>query len=459
MQPRDHDPIRQPARRHALPLALLVVFIASACGQGAAPSTGPTSTPGVSRSPAPSATVTAPVAIDLARADVPRASADPAAAQTAADSINAFGFDLYRAVAAASPNAVFSPTSIALALAMARAGAATQTAAQMDRVLHSGGLQQQEAGLDALDQALTSRNQTVRIDDTDLPIALRIANAPFAQRDMPLETPYLEALATWFGAGVQLVDYERDTEAARLAINGWVDGQTEHRIPELLARGVITPDTRLTLVNAIYLKAPWQIPFLPEATAPAPFTRADGSKVSVPTMAEAMTLGYGAGPGWRAVELPYLGGQLALTIVVPDELSVFERALDAAAFDRITGSLTAHEVDVALPKFSVKAATDLATQLTGLGMPQAFDPDHADFSGITSRERLFITNVVHQANIDVDEKGTTAAAATAVSMAASAAPAGRVTFRIDRPFVFAVRDVPTGAILFLGRVTDPSVAP
>ena len=386
---------------------------------------------------------------------MPRAAVSPADATAAAASIDAFGLDLLRALARGD-NTVVSPASIAIAVAMAQAGAAGETASQMNAVLHGAG-SGSGAGINALDQALAARNGTFTdAEGHDLTVALRVANTPFAQAGMTLEPSYLDALASRFGAGLRLVDYRRDPEAARNLINAWVKSQTEGRIPRLLAPGILDTLTRLTLVNAIYLKAPWQVPFDAELTGPSPFTLAGGSTVDVPTMAGGLQqLRYAEGSGWKAVELPYAGGSLAMTIVVPDDLAAFVQHLDAAQFGQITGALAAREVELWLPRFAIRAETDLARTLSALGMPLAFDPQLADFSGITADERLYISAVVHQANISVDEKGTEAAAATAVAMAASAMPADSVTLRLDRPFLFAVRDAPTGAILFLGQVTDP----
>jgi serpin B len=220
---------------------------------------------------------------------------------------------------------------------------------------------------------------------------------------------------------------------------------------------VLTRATRLALVNAVYLKAPWQTPFAVDSTKQGTFRRADGSSVQVPFMAATESLRFASGDGWRAVEIPYVGGSLAMTVVVPDDIAAFERALAADSFATIVDALAPAQVALALPRFGIETRTELAPILASLGMPSAFD-DRADFSGITTAERLLISNVVHQANIDVDEKGTEAAAATAVVMRATAMPAEPVVLRADRPFLFAIRDVPTGAILFLGRVGDPSIA-
>jgi serpin B len=395
--------------------------------------------------------------VGVAQAEVPRASASPADAIEAGAALDAFGLDLYRALSPGQTNMVFSPTSITLALAMARAGARGQTAAEMDAVMHALASDEHAGWLNALDQALASRSGTSTDDSgQDLPVTLRIANAPFAQQGMPLEAAYLETLAARYGAGLRLVDYRSATEEARQVINAWVDERTEQRIPELLAQGVLTPATRLALVNAIYLKAPWQTPFAVEATQEGAFTRADGSTVEVPFMATTASFPYASGDGWQALEIPYLGGSLALTLILPDDLAGFERTLTPDGLVAITSSLTSTQVALALPKFGIETKAELATILAALGMPTAFG-DGADFSGITTAEQLAISNVIHQANIDVDEKGTEAAAATAVVMRATAMPSEPLTVSVDRPFLFALRDVPTGAIVFLGRVGDPSL--
>ena len=428
-------------------------LLVAACSPAA--TTAPGSSPGPTGSPGPVPTGIAGVTV--ARADVPRASTDPAAAIDAGAAVTAFGLELYRAIDPGAPNTVFSPTSIALALALARAGARGQTAAEMDAVMHDLAADDNATWLNALDQALAARSGTFAdASGQRLEIALRIANAAFAQRGMPLEDAYLDALASRHGAGVQLVDYVTATEAARGAINRWVADQTEQRIPELLVPGVLTPLSRLTLVNAIYLKAPWLMPFDSAETEPGPFTRADGSTVDVPMMSVSDAMRTASGAGWTAVEIPYLGGDLAMTVIVPADLAAFETSLTAEALSGILVALGAAQVNLALPRFSIETKASLADVLAALGMPTAFG-DGADFSGITLAEQLQIADVIHQANIDVDEEGTEAAAATAVVMEMSALPAEPVTVRVDRPFLYLVRDLPTGAVLFMGRVGDPSI--
>jgi serine protease inhibitor len=396
--------------------------------------------------------------VGLALAAVPRASADPGDAALAARAANAFAFDLLRKAIPAGKNGVLSPTSVALALAMARAGARGQTAAQMDAVLREVASDPHAGWLNALEQALATRSGTFK--DTagkDTNVTLRIANAPFAQRDLAFVPAYLDALASRYGAGIRLVDFKKDPEAARAAVNAWVKDETEQRIPELIAKGTVDDLTRLILVNAIYLKAAWRTAFLESATAPARFVRLDGSTIDVPTMQETADLSYAAGPGWKAVELPYVGDSLAMTVIVPDDLASFEAALDGPGFDAITTALQPTSVRLSFPKFGLETMADVGDVLKALGMPDAFNKDLADFSGMTTADRLYISAVIHQANLDVDEQGIEASAATAVVLGTTSMPVDQVTFQVDHPFLFALRDTKTGAILFLGRVAEPAI--
>jgi serpin B len=281
-------------------------------------------------------------------------------------------------------------------------------------------------------------------------------------------------------------------EAARRTINAWVSRQTEHRIPELLLPPNVTTDTRLYLVNAMYLKANWLHPFQDDGTANRAFRRLDGSSVNVPTMQVRgeQDIPYLSGTGWKATELRYRGrgetNPLAMTLIVPDDLATFEDRLTATGLASITTSLTkelkrlredihvssqpddcgsyAYSLRLFMPKFSIDTRSELGLALAALGMPLAFDPDRADFTGIhvpdATGASISISDVIHQANIDVDEKGTTAAAATAIGMDTGGCtgpqPAKEVTFRLDKPFLFVLRDLETGAVLFMGRVVDPA---
>jgi serpin B len=390
------------------------------------------------------------------RANTPRlpANADP---QPAAAGINAFGLDLYAQLANGNGNLVFSPASIELALAMLRPGARGETARQMDAAMHSVGSDQMAAAISALQAALDSRSGTYKDDQgNDVPVTLRIANSAFAQHGLTIEQAYLAALSARFDAGVRLVDFATDPDAARKLINDWVSQQTEQRIEGLLGPGSIDELTRLVLANAIYLKAPWQTQFSKDSTSTQPFTTADGQTVQVPMMSSQQTTAYAEGPGWQAVDLPYVGGDLSMTIILPDDLAAFEQSLTADSLDSIIGKLSSTEVQLSLPKFNLETKTNLPQQLSALGMPLAFDAQQADFSGITTDQKLSVSDVIHQANITVDEAGTEAAAATAIVVGITALPSKIARMDVNHPFLFALRDDPTGTILFLGRVTDPS---
>jgi serpin B len=438
-----------------LPVLLLTAVLAAACGS-ASPSPTPGGSTAASQSPTASAQAAADIELAVANG-VARLKTDPAAAKQAATALNAFGVDLYAKIRTTDGNLVVSPASIALALSMARAGAKGTTATEMDKVFHDLAADTNADWIASLDASLADRTGTFADQSgQQQKVTLRIANANFAQRGFPLEADYLKALAERFGAGVQLVDYATAPETARKAINGWVADKTEQRIKELLAQGTVDEMTRLVLVNAIYLKAAWLTPFDKDLTQPFPFHRADGTTVAVPMMHTGGELAYAKGSGWQAVALPYVGQQLSMLVIVPDNLATFEAGFSAATLASITDGLATREVILGLPKFGTETKTGLADVLTKLGMPSAFSAKTADFSGISKADQLFISAVIHQANIDVDEAGTTAAAATAAVMAGTAAPTDTVTLTVDRPFLFAVRDNVTGAVLFLGRITNPT---
>lgn len=402
-----------------------------------------------------------PGSFDLVMADVARAEPDPAEAAAAAQAGAQLGFDILAALEDDGGNLAISPYSIQVALAMARAGARGETLEEMNAVLHVSPAADYDAGMNALDQLLLSRAGEFEIgDDQTVTLELATANSLWGQRGFEFEQEFLDRLARDFGAGMRLVDYVAATEDARRAINGWVSDQTRERIPELIPDGVLDDLTRLVLTNAVYLNAPWLFPFDPDATEDGAFTRLDGSTVAVPMMHHDRNFQYAAGPGYAAIELPYAGQGLAMLIIVPDE-GEFESVLsglDAAEVAATAGSLTTHQVTLAMPRFEFRTQSPLKDVLIGLGMEAAFDPTRADFSGITLDATDFhITDVLHEAFISVDEEGTEAAAATAVIAGVTSLPPP-AELRIDRPFFFAIRDTESGALLFIGRVTDPTAS-
>lgn len=395
-----------------------------------------------------------PAAAQEVRSGAARASADPSAAADLRPALDAFAVDLYRALARQDGNLVLSPYSVAVALAMTRAGALGPTADEMDRVLHASVSKGLDPGFNALEQALAKRPGKYKVDDQELDLELSTANRLWGQKDFQFEAPFLDRLAVYYGAGMQIVDYKTAPEPARKTINDWVATRTRDRIKDLIPEGVIDQLTRLVLTNAIYLKASWLHKF--DDAAPAPFHRADGSDVQAPLMHLSEALRYGSGDGYRAVELPYAGG-LSMVAIVPDagKLSALEKGLDGARLRTVIDGLKGTQVNLWLPKFKFRSKALLKDVLGELGMPLAFTGD-ADFSGMTRQERLEIADVIHEGFIALDEKGTEAAAATAVVMRATAAPAEPVELRIDRPFLFLIQDQATGAILFMGRVLDPT---
>lgn len=415
------------------------------------------------------ATTPASAAVRTVFGTVPRAAPVAAAGPGASALVRAFSADLYRQLAARPGNLVCSPYSVAVALAMTRTGARGRTATEMDSVLHVDSLHpgtdpvtRLGTGFDALTRAVDSRAGTHRnaLSKT-AHIDLHVANSLWGQSGEHWERAFLDDLSRWFGTGLQTVDYIHAAEAARVAIDHWVSAHTAGRIPQLIPSGVLDDMTRLVLVNAIVLTAPWDLPFEKAATVPVPFTRADGSRVRVPMMhnsSQADQL-YTRGDGWQAVDLPYAGRQLAMTLVLPDpgRLAAVEAALTGPGLRSMTSGFRTRWVQVSMPRWTSRTSADLVHPLSSLGMATAFT-SQADFTGMTTQEPLYIKAALHQAWIEVDEQGTKAAAATAIVGEALSLRVGpHVVLDFDRPFLWVIHDVATGAPLFLGRVTDPSV--
>ena len=398
-------------------------------------------------------------ASELLKSDAPRATVEPAAATGAATSLNLFSADLFAVLARTEGNLVFSPYSAAVALAMTRNGATGETLDQMSTVLHADQAGDLDAGLNAIDQALATRPGEYRWMDKTVELQLATANQLWGQREYPFHDAFLDKLAANYGAGMRLVDYIKATEDAREAINTWVSDQTRERIPELIPEGVLNSDTRLVLTNAIYLNAPWMHRFNKDATAPGPFTRLDGSTVEAQLMRLSEELRYAKGTGYQAVELPYVDGSLSMLVIVPEsgEFADFQSRFAAATLETIVSDLKTAQVKLAFPRFEYRTQASLKDALKEMGMPIAFEGGRADFSAMSpDGKNLYIQDVIHEAFIAVDEDGTEAAAATAVVVGRTSAPVDVVELTVDRPFLYAIRDNDTGAILFLGRVLDPS---
>ena len=369
-----------------------------------------------------------------------------------------FATDLLRFLSRDKKNLFYSPYSISLALAMTYAGASGATEEDMAQVLHYVlGQEGTHRAFNTLDQLLAGRGQQDDLDDESR-FRLNLANALWGQHDYSFLASYLDKLAHNYGAGLRTLDFVGAPDQARLTINAWVEEQTEEKIRDLLPSGSITPDTRLVLTNAVYFYGAWMYPFEKTATKEGVFHLPNGESVATPMMQQTERLSYAEGRDYQAVELPYLGGELAMTILLPAEgrFAGFVESLDAQQLQAIVDALGRTEVRLSMPKFEYDAGLSLKDTLVALGLKNAFS-SAADFSSMTGDRDLFIGDVYHKAFVSVDEEGTEAAAATAVVTQLTAAPGLPVEVRVDRPFVFLVRDIQTGAILFMGQVLDPAV--
>jgi serpin B len=395
------------------------------------------------------------------RSDLARVS-DPAVPSADAEDLEAgnlqFAFDLYARVSGEPGNVFFSPHSISVALAMAYAGMRTETEAQTARVLHFTLPQDRlHAAFNALDLELAQRSKVELPSDTaGNPPELHIANATWGDREYQFLDEYLDVLALNYGAGLRLLDFRRDSEGSLEIINSWVEEQTSDRIKDLIPEGAIDALTRLVLTNAIYFKGSWKEPFAEDRTGPGPFHLLDGNEVEAEMMhLSARQARYARVGSIQAVELGYVGDQISMLLLLPDEggFAGVEARLDGAMLAEVLGGLGSAEVTLSMPKFEFEWELSLSDTLQDMGMVSAFGAD-ADLSGMDGTRNLAITDVLHKAFVSVDELGTEAAAATAVIIGETSA-GEMVEVNVDRPFIFLVRDNPTGAILFLGRVVDP----
>ena len=446
--------------RKALLVSLVAALVAAACGEPTEAGESTTAVAPTTTEPTSSST-TSPHVEGVLASNLVRSPADASAGDVVGVAAGdaAFGAEVLVILAAQGEgNAAVSPLSLRLALAMAYAGARGDTAAQMAEVLRYDLPDESlHAAFNALDQALEARNQTLTGDGgAERRIEIAVSNALWAQAGVEVEAAFLDTLAGAYGAGMRLVDFAAAAEAARATINAWVAGETNDRIPQLIPQGALTPETLLVLTNTVYLDADWALPFPSEATADGAFTRLDGSQVTVPLMHVQLAAGYAADAGWQAVDLGYVGGEVAMLFVVPDA-GRFDEVAGASGtlFGEARDALAEAEIQLALPRFEFRTQASLPDTLRALGMTDAFDPGRADFSGITAGT-LFISDVIHEVFVSVNEAGTEAAAATAVIMGRGAPPREPVELTFDRPFLFYLYDRATGSVLFMGRVLDPA---
>jgi len=374
-------------------------------------------------------------------------------------STSAFAFDLYQAIRESDSNLFCSPYSISLALAMTYAGAREVTQQQMADTLHFAFPQARlHPAFNALDLELASRSEGPEHQGEE-GFKLNIANSIWGQSGYSFLADFLDILAENYGAGLRILDFSNAPEDSRITINDWVSDETKGKIEDLLFPGSITSDTRLVLTNAIYFNAAWLSPFEIKLTHDGTFYLPDGGQVTVPMMEQEDHLRYEKGEGYQAVELPYSGRELAMIVLLPDagSFTEFEGSLDADRFASLAANLAPETVHLTMPKFVTESTLSLKETLSEMGMQDAFLLEVANFSGMDGSRLLFIGDVIHRAFVSVDEAGTEAAAATAITMVGTALeePPPPAEMRIDRPFIFAIRDIKTGAILFVGRVLNP----
>jgi serpin B len=394
----------------------------------------------------------------------------------AAKATNEFAVDLHRQLATGNDNLCVSPFSIENALGMTFVGADGETRSEMARVLHfSGdaeGVASSFASLQHSLEQMTTRTVDMAGKSREFggpsePITLSIANRLFAQKNYNFRQNFLSLVKQDYGAAFEPFDFVADPKAATQHINKWVADQTRDKIRDLIPGDALNKLTRLVLANALYLKAPWTDPFSEKATQPEQFHIRGSAVANVPMMRKTARFGYAKRPGFLAISVPYVGDDLQFVLLLPDEIDGLRTLESKLTANVLAGCarLETRDVDLHLPKFKVEPPTiALAEKLQALGMKSAFDIPRgsADFDKMAPRkpnDYLYISNVFHKTFIAVDEKGTEAAAATAVVMMRATSMRGPtplpIEVKVDRPFVYAIQHVPSGVCLFLGRVTEP----
>ncbi len=364
--------------------------------------------------------------------------------------------DLYRTLMRDGNNLIFSPYSIATALAMAFAGARGNTEKAMAQTL-SFHLPQVDlhAAFNYLELQIKSRGVQEK-GKNGTAFQLRTASALWGQKGVKFLPGFLDVLAQNYGTGLLTLDFTGETEKSRKAINKWASEQTEGKISDLVPQGALDQLTRLVLTNAVYFKARWAAPFNKRGTSDEIFHLDDGTEINVPTMHRMDTFRYTGNEEYQAVELPYRGGEIAMVILLPGagQFQAVEAGLKSAEVQKLGDRMEAAEVSLSLPRFRFESSFSLKEALERMGMKEAFGTE-ADFSGMNGGFDLAIREILHKAFVAADEEGTEAAAATAVMMVGKAMPLLATEMKVDRPFIFFIRDTATGSIIFLGRVLDP----
>jgi serpin B len=367
---------------------------------------------------------------------------------------NAFAIDLYAQLRKQNGNLFFSPESISTAFAMAYAGARGTTATQMAATLHfTLPPDKLHPAMGALLAGLNGPNAGYK---------LHVADSLWAEKDFAFLDDFLKLTSSDYGAGFNRVDFKQSPEAVRATINQWVEEKTEDKIKDLLPAGSVTPTTRLVLTNAIYFKGDWQSQFDKAQTKDEDFHLSATQTVKAPLMHLTNKLGYFNSGTFQAVDIPYKSGELSMIVLLPNEaggLPALEQSLTSANAKQWLSELrSGARIVLTLPKFKMTQQFQLGGTLSAMGMAEAFERNAADFSGMTGKRDLSISAAIHKAYIDVNEEGTEAAAATGIVMRSMvmARPQPPIVFRADHPFLFLIRDNRYGAILFMGRIIDPT---
>lgn len=361
---------------------------------------------------------------------------------------NQFGLDIYSKVSHEPGNVFISPWSLSSALSMTYEGARGQTADEMKEVMHLPDAETRQSSFAKLFNDINKKDKEYQ---------LYTANALWAQKEYPFLPEYLDIAERYYGGKATTVDFAGSTEQARVTINKWVEEYTNNKIKDLFEPGVLKPATRLVLTNAIYFKGTWLKQFDKRATQDAEFRISADKTVTVPMMSmHDEDFNYFEDDKLQILEMPYEGKDLSMVVLLPkdNDLKALESALSADKLSEWNQNLRETALDVYIPKFTFETKYSLSDALSAMGMPLAFSED-ADFSGMDGSQMLYISSVVHQAFVEVNEEGTEAAAATGVGMTLEAMPMIK-TFRADNPFIFLIQERSSGNILFLGRVVDPS---
>ncbi|MDD5382816.1 MAG: serpin family protein [Candidatus Margulisbacteria bacterium] len=370
------------------------------------------------------------------------------------DKINSFSFNLYQELKDEPGNLFFSPYGVYTALSMAYAGASGETARQMAGTLNLGpSADKDHQELGRLINQLNTPKESYK---------LTAANALWGQRGYKFLKPFLSILKDRYRSELNQADFMRNPEESRKTINRWVEKQTDKKIKDLLVPASVNKLTRLILINAIYFKAAWHEKFEKEATRDEAFYLSSDEKTIVPMMKQTEEFEYYENAKLQMLQLPYKHYDLAMLIILPKEragLASLEQNLKSEELNRWLKELERKEVIISLPRFKTTSTFSLQDILPVMGMKDAFSVDNADFSGMTGKRDIFISDVIHKAYVDVNEDGTEAAAATAVLMAESMAPRPEEpkVFKADHPFIFLIRDNNSGTILFFGRIVNPSI--